>query len=79
MRTTIAFATNFALLTASTLVSAQGIPATTPGDAPFGLTSTVMDSVITCVGGLENVTNPYLLSEWSDQCLGAKLMVKFSQ
>lgn len=64
MRTATGFATIFALLTVSALVSAQGIPATVPGDAPFDLTSTAMDSVITCVGGLENVTNPYLLGEY---------------
>lgn len=44
-------------------VSDASTPPRIAGDAPYDVSASQMSSVISCVGGIQNVQNPYLLGE----------------
>lgn len=61
--TTILSALACASLSAAVAIpnTSSSTPSTIPGDAPYDISTEQLSSVVSCFGGLENITNPYLL------------------
>ena len=68
MRSTIYAALACASLASAlpALSAAMATPPNVKGDAPYDVSAAQMRSVISCVGGITNIKNPYLLGRWPE-------------